>query len=131
MDVKSDRANLEIREADDIASAFDERSCRGALRLRRRTPLPSGCGLWGQFRMPVACILGSRSYRFEVLPLSRWTPNGRLTMSVVDPFEKAADCARAIQISTDPVRKDILHNLQQMWIACSRCGSPLRLKKLK
>jgi hypothetical protein len=38
-------------------------------------------------------------------------------MSVVDPFEKAADCARAIQISTDPVRKDILHNLQQMWIA--------------
>jgi hypothetical protein len=38
-------------------------------------------------------------------------------MSLVDPFEKAADCERAIQISTDPVRKDILHNLQQMWIA--------------
>jgi hypothetical protein len=38
-------------------------------------------------------------------------------MSLVDPFEKAADCARAIQISTDPLRKGVLYNLQQMWVA--------------
>lgn len=38
-------------------------------------------------------------------------------MSQVDPWEKAAECARAIQMSFDPHRKAVLHNLQQMWIA--------------
>ena len=38
-------------------------------------------------------------------------------MSQVDPWEKAADCARAIEISIDPVRKAVLGNLQQMWMA--------------
>jgi len=38
-------------------------------------------------------------------------------MSQIDPWEKAAECARAIQISTDPHKKDVLTNLQQMWIA--------------
>jgi hypothetical protein len=37
-------------------------------------------------------------------------------MSQVDPWEKAAECARAIQISTDPHRKAVLANLQHMWI---------------
>jgi len=37
-------------------------------------------------------------------------------MSQVDPWEKAAECARAIQISIDPHRKAVLTNLQQMWI---------------
>jgi hypothetical protein len=34
----------------------------------------------------------------------------------IDPWEKAAECVRAIQISNDPHRKDVLSNLQQMWI---------------
>jgi hypothetical protein len=38
-------------------------------------------------------------------------------MSQIDPWEKAAECVRAIQISTDPHQKDVLRNLQQMWIA--------------
>jgi hypothetical protein len=38
-------------------------------------------------------------------------------MSQVDPWEKAAECANAIQISIDPHRKAVLINLQQMWIA--------------
>jgi hypothetical protein len=38
-------------------------------------------------------------------------------MSQVDPWEKAADCARAIEISIDPHQKAVLSNLQQMWIA--------------
>ena len=38
-------------------------------------------------------------------------------MSQIDPWEKAAECARAIQISHDPHRKAVLSNLQQMWIA--------------
>ena len=37
-------------------------------------------------------------------------------MSQVDPWEKAAECARAIQISIDPHRKAALTNLQHMWI---------------
>jgi len=38
-------------------------------------------------------------------------------MSQVDPWEKAAECARAIEISIDPHRKAVLDNLQHMWIA--------------
>ena len=38
-------------------------------------------------------------------------------MSQVDPWEKAAECARAIQIELDPHPKAVLTNLQQMWIA--------------
>jgi hypothetical protein len=37
-------------------------------------------------------------------------------MSQIDPWEKAADCNRAIQISTDPMCKDVLRNLREMWI---------------
>jgi hypothetical protein len=37
-------------------------------------------------------------------------------MSQIDPWEKAADCNRAIQLSTDPVRKDVLRNLREMWV---------------
>jgi hypothetical protein len=43
--------------------------------------------------------------------------NREQQMSQVDPWEKAAECARAIQISIDPHRKAVLINLQQMWIA--------------
>jgi hypothetical protein len=38
-------------------------------------------------------------------------------MSQIDPWEKAAECARAIQISIDPHRKAVLADLEQMWIA--------------
>jgi hypothetical protein len=38
-------------------------------------------------------------------------------MSQVDPWEKAAECARAIEISLDPLRKAVLSDLQHMWIA--------------
>jgi hypothetical protein len=42
---------------------------------------------------------------------------GSKQMSQVDPWEKAAECARAIQCSTDPHHKAVLHNVQHMWIA--------------
>ena len=38
-------------------------------------------------------------------------------MSQIDPWEKAAECARAIQVSIDPLRKGVLANFEQMWIA--------------
>jgi hypothetical protein len=37
-------------------------------------------------------------------------------MSQIDPWEKAAECARDIQISIDPYQKDVLAIIQQMWI---------------
>ena len=38
-------------------------------------------------------------------------------MHQIDPWEKAAECARAIRLSMDPHRKGFLENLQHMWIA--------------
>jgi len=38
-------------------------------------------------------------------------------MTQIDPWEKAAECARAIRISIDPNRTAVLTNLQEMWIA--------------
>jgi hypothetical protein len=46
-------------------------------------------------------------------------------MSQIDPWEKAAECARAIQINVDPHRKDVLTNLQQMWIVFANQSSTL------
>ena len=39
------------------------------------------------------------------------------TMSEIDPWEKAADCERAIQAAADPQQKTILKNLRYLWIA--------------
>ena len=39
------------------------------------------------------------------------------TMSRIDPWEKAADCERAIQAAADPQQKTILKNLRYLWIA--------------
>ena len=38
-------------------------------------------------------------------------------MSRIDPWEKAADCERAIQAAADPQQKTILKNLRYLWIA--------------
>ena len=38
-------------------------------------------------------------------------------MSSIDPWEKAAECARAIQATIDPHRRAVLTNLQKLWIA--------------
>jgi hypothetical protein len=38
-------------------------------------------------------------------------------MSSVEPWEKAAECARAIQATVDPQRRAVLANLQTLWIA--------------
>jgi hypothetical protein len=37
-------------------------------------------------------------------------------MSIVDPWEKAAECARAIQRTIDPQRRAVLTNLQRLWV---------------
>lgn len=38
-------------------------------------------------------------------------------MSAIDPWEKAAECARAMQRTVDPHRRAVLTNLQKLWIA--------------
>ena len=38
-------------------------------------------------------------------------------MSQVDPWEKAADCERALRITDGPIRREILSNIRAFWIA--------------
>jgi hypothetical protein len=38
-------------------------------------------------------------------------------MLQVDPWEKAADCERALRLSTDPVHRDNLTNIREFWIS--------------
>ena len=38
-------------------------------------------------------------------------------MSLVDPWEKAADCERALRITIDPIRREMLSNIREFWIA--------------
>jgi hypothetical protein len=38
-------------------------------------------------------------------------------MPQVDPWEKAADCERAIRITLDPLHRETLTNIREFWIA--------------
>ena len=38
-------------------------------------------------------------------------------MFQVDPWEKAADCARALAAATDPGKREILTSIGNLWIA--------------
>jgi hypothetical protein len=38
-------------------------------------------------------------------------------MAQVDPWEKAADCERAIRLSLDPIHREALSNIREFWIA--------------
>ena len=41
-------------------------------------------------------------------------------MAQVDPWEKAADCERAIRLSLDPVHREALCNIREFWIALAQ-----------
>jgi len=41
-------------------------------------------------------------------------------MSLVDPWEKAADCERALRITVDPVHREALSNIREFWIALAQ-----------
>ena len=36
---------------------------------------------------------------------------------MIDPWAKAAECAHALELSADPVRRAILSHLREFWIA--------------
>ena len=38
-------------------------------------------------------------------------------MAQEDPWEKAADCERAIRITLDPLHRETLSNIREFWIA--------------
>jgi hypothetical protein len=40
-----------------------------------------------------------------------------MLMLQVDPWEKAADCERAMRISMDPVHRENLRNVREFWIS--------------
>ena len=35
----------------------------------------------------------------------------------VDPWEKAADCDRALRLTIDPVHREFLTNIREFWIS--------------
>jgi hypothetical protein len=41
-------------------------------------------------------------------------------MAQVDPWEKAADCERAIRLSLDPLHREALNNIREFWIALAQ-----------
>ena len=41
-------------------------------------------------------------------------------MSQVDPWERAADCERALRITVDPVHREALSNIREFWIALAQ-----------
>jgi hypothetical protein len=47
----------------------------------------------------------------------RFPPEQEVSMSQVDPWEKAADCERALRITVDPVYRETLSNIREFWIA--------------
>ena len=38
-------------------------------------------------------------------------------MSQMDPWEKAADCERAIRLTIDPIHRENLANIREFWIS--------------
>src|SRR5262245_5933819 len=46
----------------------------------------------------------------------RFPPEQEVSMSQVDPWEKAADCERALRITVDPVHRETLSNIREFWI---------------
>lgn len=44
-------------------------------------------------------------------------------MSEVDPWGKAAECQRAIEIVADPERRVVLNSLRNLWIALGNAPS--------
>jgi hypothetical protein len=38
-------------------------------------------------------------------------------MSKLDPWEKAADCERALRLAIDPVHRERLVNIREFWIS--------------
>jgi hypothetical protein len=41
-------------------------------------------------------------------------------MAQVDPWEKTADCERAIRLSLDPIHREALSNIREFWIALAQ-----------
>jgi hypothetical protein len=41
-------------------------------------------------------------------------------MFQVDPWEKAADCDRALRLTIDPVHREVLTNIREFWISLAR-----------
>jgi hypothetical protein len=41
-------------------------------------------------------------------------------MPQVDPWEKAADCERALRITIDPIHRETLSNIREFWIALAQ-----------
>jgi len=43
-------------------------------------------------------------------------------MTQVDPWEKAADCERALRLTLDPLHRDRLKDIREFWISLAYAG---------
>jgi hypothetical protein len=46
-------------------------------------------------------------------------------MIQVDPWEKAADCERALRLALDPVHRDKLKDIREFWISLANAKPSL------
>jgi hypothetical protein len=49
-----------------------------------------------------------------------------LKKSLCDPWEKAADCERALRLTLDPVHRENLTNIREFWIPLANARPFLR-----
>jgi hypothetical protein len=65
----------------------------------------------------------------EFLTAWRWREERRFalegTMFQVDPWEKAADCERALRLTIDPVHRENLTNIREFWISLANARPSL------
>jgi hypothetical protein len=73
----------------------------------------AGSGLRGK---PVS---KARKYRKNAVTLVGFRQQ-EVSMPQVDPWEKAADCERALRITLDPIHRETLSNIREFWIALAR-----------
>src|SRR5256886_17615821 len=43
-----------------------------------------------------------------------------VSMPQIDPWEKAAECERALRITVDPIRRETLCNIREFWIGLAQ-----------
>jgi addiction module HigA family antidote len=106
---------MAARQAGAQIARLRVRSSRARAAAGRRSPL----WMAGMITATTPDALAQTArLRFPDLPAVR--QRGRLTskrMLRVDPWEKAADCERALRLTLDPVHRANLTNIREFWIS--------------
>jgi hypothetical protein len=74
--------------------------------------------LWGKWAAGKTAFEGSKAQR-KSYKGGRFREQ-EVAMPQIDPWEKAADCERALRITVDPIRRETLSNIREFWIALAQ-----------